>query len=81
MGKVYRARDRACGQTVALKLVRVQTEIETARFEREAKALSALSHPGIVGYLAHDIAALGELYSPWNGSPARTSPSGSSAAA
>ncbi|HZF49012.1 MAG TPA: protein kinase [Polyangiaceae bacterium] len=62
MGKVYRARDRASGQTVALKLVRVQTEIETARFEREAKALSALSHPGIVGYLAHDIAALGELY-------------------
>ncbi len=62
MGRVFRARDRVSGQLVALKLVPVQTEIEAMRFAREAKVLAALSHPGIVGYLAHGGATLGELY-------------------
>ncbi|UQA60435.1 serine/threonine-protein kinase [Polyangium aurulentum] len=62
MGRVYRARDRVTGQLVALKFVPVQTEVDAARFSREARVLAALSHPGIVGYLAHDVAASGELY-------------------
>lgn len=48
MGVVYKARDRVSGQLVALKVMgRVGAE-GRARFEREAKAIAALSHPSIV---------------------------------
>ena len=54
MGRVFRARDDATGRTVALKVLRSTTaEGDRDRFEREAKILSALSHPSIVAYVAH----------------------------
>jgi len=44
MGDVYRARDSRLNRTVAIKVI--QGEF-TERFEREAKAISALNHPHI----------------------------------
>ena len=51
MGEVYRARDSKLGRDVAIKLISadalgVGTEVQ-ARFEREARLLAALNHPGI----------------------------------
>ncbi len=51
MGVVYLARDERLGRNVALKVLpaeMVQTEERRLRFEREAKAVAALSHPNIV---------------------------------
>jgi TolB-like protein/Flp pilus assembly protein TadD len=51
MGEVYRARDRKLDRDVAIKVLpeSVAAEPETlARFEREAKAVAALSHPNIL---------------------------------
>src|SRR5689334_5903447 len=50
MGEVYRARDTRLERSVALKVLpqsRVATAEMRARFEREARAISALSHPNI----------------------------------
>jgi len=44
MGEVYRARDTRLGRVVAVKIYR---EPLKARFEREARAISALNHPNI----------------------------------
>ena len=44
MGKVYRARDTRLGRAVAIKILTTRFE---ARFEREARAISALNHPHI----------------------------------
>ena len=52
MGKVYLARDTALGREVALKLLResfVSDEERFARFDREARLLAKLNHPGIAG--------------------------------
>jgi Tol biopolymer transport system component/tRNA A-37 threonylcarbamoyl transferase component Bud32 len=51
MGEVYRARDRKLERDVALKILpeRLVTDPRAlARFEREAKAVAALSHPNIL---------------------------------
>lgn len=50
MGAVFRAVDRSLGRTVALKVISrdVITNSDRKRFEREAKAASALNHPNIV---------------------------------
>jgi tetratricopeptide (TPR) repeat protein len=50
MGVVYRARDTRLGRTVAIKVLnpRQHTPEALRRFEREARAAAALSHPGIV---------------------------------
>jgi len=52
MGEVYRARDPRLGRDVAVKILPEtfsQDPARLARFDREARALAALSHPGIAG--------------------------------
>lgn len=53
MGHVYRARDHDTGNTVALKVLREGVVGAVERFKREAEALAALSHPAVVGHVAH----------------------------
>jgi predicted Ser/Thr protein kinase len=56
MGEVYRARDPRLGRDVAVKVLPeefAQDRDRLQRFEQEARAASALNHPGIV--VVHDI--------------------------
>jgi len=58
MGEVYRARDTRLGRDVAIKVLPaefVQDAERLRRFEREAKATAALSHPNILD--VHDVGA------------------------
>nr|MDQ2970585.1 serine/threonine protein kinase [Acidobacteriota bacterium] len=51
MGEVYRARDRKLDRDVAIKVLPESVAADPdalARFEREAKAVAALSHPNIL---------------------------------
>ena len=51
MGEVYAAEDLTLGRTVAIKVLpqaAAAGAIDLDRFEREAKAVAALNHPGIV---------------------------------
>jgi serine/threonine protein kinase/TolB-like protein len=50
MGEVYRAHDGRLNRDVALKLLPpdIANDERRARFSREARAIAALSHPGIV---------------------------------
>jgi non-specific serine/threonine protein kinase len=51
MGEVYRARDTRLGRDVAIKVLPADLAADTERlkrFEREAKATAALSHPNIL---------------------------------
>ncbi|MBI2933449.1 MAG: protein kinase [Planctomycetes bacterium] len=60
---VYRATDRQLGRAVAIKVLRLSDEFGSqlrARFEREARAAAALTHPNLV--VVHDV---GE----WGGRP------------
>jgi Tol biopolymer transport system component len=55
MGEVYRARDTRLDRTVAIKILpaHAASEERRQRFEREARAISSLSHPHIC--VLHDI--------------------------
>ncbi len=62
MGEVYRARDTKLEREVAIKVLPEKLAGDAAalaRFEREAKAVAALSHPNILGIyeLGHDSGA------------------------
>jgi eukaryotic-like serine/threonine-protein kinase len=51
MGRVYLAEDPRLGRRIALKVLPPETASQSeklARFEREARAVASLSHPGIV---------------------------------
>ena len=57
MGEVYRARDAKLNREVAVKVLPerlAQDPAALARFEREAQAVAALSHPNILAI--HDFA-------------------------
>jgi len=56
MGEVYRARDTRLGRDVAVKILPERLALDAdavARFERESKAVAALSHPNILAI--HDV--------------------------
>src|SRR5450759_5280701 len=57
MGEVYRARDTKLDRDVAVKVLPeefFEDKERVARFEREAKALAALNHPGIAAIHAFE---------------------------
>src|SRR5688500_10688451 len=53
MGSVFRARDRATGEAVALTILHPEMREHGERFLREAQILAELRHTGIVRYVAH----------------------------
>ncbi|HEX8108814.1 MAG TPA: serine/threonine-protein kinase [Kofleriaceae bacterium] len=59
MGEVFRARDRVSGEPVAIKVIASGHDPRGARFAREVRLLSELSHPAIVRYVAHGVTAPG----------------------
>src|SRR6185369_1368185 len=62
MGDVYRARDPKLQRDVAIKVLPEAFAADpdrVARFEREAQAIAALSHPGILSI--HDFGRAGSL--------------------
>jgi eukaryotic-like serine/threonine-protein kinase len=57
MGEVYRARDSRRERTVAIKVLPAHLSSDRelhARFEQEAKSISALQHPNIC--VVHNVA-------------------------
>ncbi len=52
MGTVYRARDLASGEPVAVKFMNPLADDRRVRFAREVALLASIRHPGIVRYLA-----------------------------
>jgi TolB-like protein len=62
MGEVWRARDTRLDRDVAIKVLpehMAKNPTALSRFEREAKALAALSHPNLVGI--HDFGHEGDV--------------------
>ena len=62
MGEVYRARDTRLGREVALKVLLgrlAEDPSARSRFEREARAVAALSHPNILAI--HDFGIEGDI--------------------
>ncbi|XXX73112.1 protein kinase [Sorangium sp. So ce134] len=62
MGDVYRARDRASGRAVALKVLQGASADDLRRFAREAEALVTLRLPGVAQYVAHGVTGAGRPY-------------------
>ena len=88
MGEVYRAKDTRLGRDVAIKVLPeefFEDEERRQRFEREARMLASLNHPGIAAiYSFEEIPGPRPLrratFSSWSWSRARTSRRGSSPA-
>jgi len=62
MGEVYKARDTRLDRTVAIKVLPLDGGADPAlrtRFEREARAISALDHPNIC--VLHDVGHEGDV--------------------
>lgn len=62
MGEVYRAKDTRLGREVAVKVIPERFAADPdllSRFEREARAVAALSHPNIV--TIHDVGRDGDV--------------------
>jgi len=62
MGEVWRARDERLGRDVAIKVLPAAFAADPERlqrFEREARALGALSHPNILAI--HDFGREGDV--------------------
>ena len=62
MGEVYRASDSRLGREVAIKILPegvARDPDRIARFEREARALAALSHPNVLAI--HDFGREGDI--------------------
>lgn len=66
MGEVYRARDTRLGRDVAIK---ISTKQFNERFEREARAISSLSHPNIC--TLHDIGSSPKFPATWSWSSSK----------
>lgn len=63
MGSVFLGRDMQSGHHVGIKFLHATHETSSSsRFFREAHALAALRHPGIVTYLAHGMTVDGKPY-------------------
>jgi tetratricopeptide (TPR) repeat protein len=62
MGEVFRAKDRATGDAVAVKVMLGEKSARSARFAREVQVLSELQSPGIVRYVAHGQSPEGEPF-------------------
>lgn len=63
MGEVYRAVDPRLGREVAVKVLPQEAAASPralARFEREARAVAALSHPNVL--VVHDVGAQGDVH-------------------
>jgi serine/threonine protein kinase len=72
MGEVYKARDTRLDRTVAVKVLLADLAADPdrrARFEREARAIAALSHPHIC--TIHDVGRHDEIA--WTRRAKRTS--------
>lgn len=61
-GAVYRCRDKLLKRTVSIKTLFNLTESQVIDFQKEARALSALQHPGIVSILDFGISEKGFPY-------------------
>ncbi len=62
VGVVFRALDRRTGEPCAVKVLRSVHHEDVERFEREAYALSRLSHDAIVRHVAHGSTPTGQRY-------------------
>jgi hypothetical protein len=62
MGRVYQARDRLTGAPAAVKILHEGGTLGVQRFAREVQALSGLSHPAIVRFVAHGVTPDGDPY-------------------
>lgn len=62
MGVVYRGVDTLTGKPAAIKVLLADDTDELARFEREARVLSMMSHPGIVAFLGYGKLDSGEAF-------------------
>ncbi len=72
MGEVWRATDTRLGRTVALKVLPedlLEDEERRQRFEREARLLATLNHPGIAAIYSFEEIPGSSLSSPSSSSP------------